>query len=265
MHNQTIPLPHGFPKDQSPAQTRASIESAIKLLRQHRPSSWHLVLVTAFTGFNFAPGITLLWQHILQQSGTTTTTTSSSSSERTTKDADEELIRTGAAMREGIVKCIPFIGIPRVLSSIGVLKRAQGQHDAEITRYIQSLRLRDAVKNGAGEMMNRGRALWDDVYAPPKLSAKLRGKIAGFHPDLADLIVQSSYGHAMSPVELVGREDTSAIAVTVLKVEEDVLDQLTSHVFGLLKGGGDQAYVRAIIDVVDGLRSGVLARPAAKL
>lgn len=69
----------------------------------------------------------------------------------------------------------------------------------------------------------------------------------------------------MSPTEIVSREDTSAIAVTVLKVEEDVLDQLTSHVFGLLKGGGDQEYCLAIIAVVDGLRNGTLSRSKPNL
>lgn len=246
MARQTL-LPHGFQKDQSQADTRASIDTAVEILRKHRPSSWHLILVGAYTGFNYGKGVQTLWAYIDDK----------------VQDADKKVFM-GAQMREGILKCIPFIGIPRVLSCIGALQAAQGK---EMTESISKILapLRDTVKTDANEMMKAGKGLWNDVYSPDKLSLKLRNKIAQFHPNLADLIVQSSYGHAMSPTSVVGREDTSAIAVTVLRVEEDVLDQLTSHVFGLLKGGGDQPYCEAIISVVDGLRSGTMSSLKAKL
>lgn len=246
MTRQTL-LPHGFQKDQSPAETRASIETAVEILRRHRPASWHLILVGAYTGFNYGKGVQTLWKYIDEKEG----------------DAEKKIFM-GAQMREGILKCIPFIGIPRVLSCIGALQAAQGK---EMTDSIAKVLapLRDDIKADAALMMARGTALWDNVYSPDKLSNKLRNKIAQFHPNLADLIVQSSYGNTMSPTAVVNREDTSAIAVTVLRVEEDVLDQLTSHVFGLLKGGGDQPYCQAIVDVVDGLRSGNMSSLKAKL
>lgn len=243
LRRQTI-LPHGFQRDQSSIETKASIESAIEVLSRHRPASWHLILVGAFTGFNFGRGVQHLWRYIDE-----------SSTDLARK------VTMGAQMREGIVKCIPFIGIPRVLNSIENLQLAQGKEmQALITEQLAPLR-----RFHDDELMSRGEGLWNDVYSPPSLSTKLRNKIASFHPNLADLIIASSYGHAMSPVEIVSREDTSAIAVTVLRVEEDVLDQLTSHVYGLLKGGGDQAYVKAIIDVVDGLRSGNMSSVRSQL
>lgn len=246
MKRQTL-LPHGFQKDQSLAETRASIETAVEVLRKHRPSSWHLVLVGAYTGFNSGKGVQTLWKYIDEK----------------VSDSEKKVFM-GAQMREAILKCIPFIGIPRVLSCIGALQAAQGKETTEqITKILAPLR--NEVKSDAGAMMKAGRGLWDDVYSPDKLSEKLRNKIAEFHPNLSDLIVQSSYGHAMSPTSVVNREDTSAVAVTVLRVEEDVLDQLTSHVFGLLKGGGDQPYCQAIISVVDGLRSGNMSSIKAKL
>ncbi|CCG81682.1 Putative uncharacterized protein [Taphrina deformans PYCC 5710] len=247
MRRQTV-LPHGFPRDESSLTTASAIEHAISILRRHRPRSWHLILVGAYTGFNFGRGVQAVWAHI-DGSG----------------EVDGEgKVRMGAEMREAIVKCVPFLGIPRVLASLGALQAAQGP---DVARRVGALLgpLRDDVRTDAGLMMDRGRGLWDDIYSPPDLSHKLRRKIATLHPNLDDLIVRSSYGHALSPTGLVGREDTSALAVTVLRVEEDVLDQLTSHVFGLLKGGGDQAYVQAIIDVVDGLRAGVLGDRPAKL
>lgn len=246
MERQTL-LPHGFQQNESKQATRSAIENSVALLRRHRPDSWHLVLVAAYTGFNFSRGVTQLWQYVDE-----------------TVPGKDEKVKMGAEMREGIVKCVPFIGIPRVLTSLRALHRAQSPEVGEASSALLKP-LRDDVDTDAELMMSRGQALWDDVYAPPSLSKKLSNNIASFHPNLARLIVQSSYGHAMSPTEIVSREDTSAIAVTVLKVEEDVLDQLTSHVFGLLKGGGDQEYCLAIIAVVDGLRNGTLSRSKPNL
>lgn len=247
MARQTL-LPHGFSgRTQSKEGTEAAISAAIKVLQQHRRDSWPVVLTAAYTAFNFPRGVQAVWQHVL------------------TSSSKNEAVEIGSSMRETILKCVPFIGIPRVLSCIGALAAEQQKtgHAAEIANLLQDLR-KDMTAS-ADTMASRGRELWNSVYAPDTLATKLFRKISGFHPELASLIVTSSYGHALSPVARVGREDTSALAVTVLRAEEDVLDQLTSHVFGLLKGGGDQAYAAAIIAVVDNLRTGNMDNLVAKL
>lgn len=246
MARQTL-LPHGFQRDQSAAETKKAIASAITVLRRHREASWPVVLTAAYTAFNFGRGVQAVWRTVEQLDNV----------DRAGK------VELGARMRETILKCVPFIGIPRVLSCIGALNAVQTS-----SGYADEVRDRLHLRDDLGEahtMADRGRGLWNDIYAPDKLAGKLYDKISAFHPELASLIVTSSYGHALSPVTVVGREDTSALAVTVLRVEEDVLDQLTSHVFGLLKGGGDQAYARAIIDVVDNLRTGNMDSLVAKL
>lgn len=274
MRRQTI-LPHGFQRDQSAGETRASIESAVEVLSRHRPAAWHIVLVSAYTGFNYGRGIVSLWRYIQE-----------------VETDEERRVVMGAQMREGILKCVPFLGVPRVLNCLGCLHTAQGREmGARISALLDPLRDdmkpshgssigteeeaqstttcttqgRDTTTTTMTTMMAHGRALWDDVYAPAAISQKLLDKITTLHPNLSDVIVASHYGHALSPTAVVSREDTSAIAVTVLRVEEDVLDQLTSHVYGLLKGGGDEAYCRAIIAVVDGLRSGNMASVKSQL
>lgn len=239
---QTVQRPRGFNKEQSRAETLASIQAAKHRLQCHRQHDWALVLAACYTGFNFPQGIACLWQAVLED-----------------HDVDErDRVRIGAQLREAVLKCIPFLGIPRVLLCLAPLQAAQGKGlQPVISKLLDPLRSKPEQTTSA-QQMEAGLALWDDIYAPKQLSSKLRSKIASFHPNLSDLIVQGSYGAALSATDLVGREATSAIAVAGLRCDEDVTMQLTSHVMGLLKGGGDEAYALTIIDVVDGLRHGTL-------
>ncbi|ORY81905.1 hypothetical protein BCR37DRAFT_23498 [Protomyces lactucae-debilis] len=239
---QSIQLPRGFNKQQSQSETFASIHAAKRRLQCHRAHDWPFILAACYTGFNFPQGIQCLWQSILQDPHIPAS----------------QHAHIGAAMREAVLKCIPFLGIPRVLLCLAPLQAAQGKVlQPDIEKIL--LPLRPTPKDTtSSQQMEAGSGLWDDIYAPKQLATKLRGKIATFHPNLANLIIQGSYGAALSPTLLIGRELTSAIAVAGLRCEEDVMMQLTSHVMGLLKGGGDEAYALAIMDVVDGLRQGTL-------
>lgn len=97
-------------------------------------------------------------------------------------------------------------------------------------------------------MTERGRGLWDSVYAP--FENKLYEKLALAHPDLPVHILNSHYAGLLSDppasernsLANLGRVMTSVIAISCLRAQTGVGPQVLSHVFGLRKAMDDGTY-----------------------
>ena len=73
------------------------------------------------------------------------------------------------------------------------------------------------------------------------------GKMRGFHPDLADWILEDGYGRVLSRPGLSVRE-RELLVVAVLSTL-DVPAQLKSHQLGALRVGATEAQVRAMTGI----------------
>lgn len=155
-------------------------------------------------------------------------------------------VQTAEFMREVGLKCISFNGIPR---TINCLNAFHASLPSDVTAQLSTTPSRAVTAQNLDAVAQRGRALWDSVYAP--FEDKLYAKLAQSHPDMPVHILHSHYGPLLSdptPEEKgslgsVGRVLTSVVAIACLRAQSGVAPQVLSHVFGLRKAVlGDGSY-----------------------
>jgi len=159
--------------------------------------------------------------------------------------------RTNVAllMRETGLKCIGFIGIPKVINNLAALRKAV-EEDEELVKSLPT-EPRRQIKSDRLDLVHKAAySLWDDIYTPH--SEKLLKILGTSHPDLPVFIVESEYGPLFSspasfalpsepesakkePSWDVNRLRTSLVAISALRAQGGVGPQVTSHVWGLLK------------------------------
>ncbi|WFD33234.1 protein S-acyltransferase [Malassezia cuniculi] len=166
---------------------------------------------------------------------------------REPKIALEERVHRACLMREVGLKCIGFIGIPKVINNLAAL-RAAVEEDRQVADALPTTPRRNLSPAQYDEARTAGRALWDSIYQPK--AQRLESVLARSHPDLGHFILQQEYGplfappssylpeHAPTPVWEVGRIRTSLVAIAALRAQGGVGPQVTSHVWGLLKARG---------------------------
>ena len=266
----------GFNKDIPDAKTVIDIRRARIILSHHldqgtrlsTTQSWYVVVTAIYTTLNFPKGLRLLWIAVYEDLVKS-------------QCGHDRRVDAAARMRETVMKCLPFLGVPRVLGALGALTEVQRQslppsqtntrggqdEQKEASRdpvWLALQSTRAAPLQSLSDMQSVGLNLWNDVYSPPELASKLYDKLEGWHPDLAGYITTAAYGYNLSPTRYIDRRETSMIAVACLRGEEDVMAQLTSHVYGLIKAGCTEDAARSIIHVVDGIRSGVFTDHSKK-
>lgn len=150
-------------------------------------------------------------------------------------------------MREVGLKCIGFIGIPKVINNLAAL-RSSVDEDEELASKLNNVPRRhigdeQSLKKSHEAAYN----LWNDIYQPH--SDKLLHVLGHSHPDLPVFIVEGEYGPLFSmpdqfnvklqgkgqPIWEVNRLRTSLVAMAALRAQGGVGPQVTSHVWGLLK------------------------------
>ncbi|KAE8256329.1 hypothetical protein A4X13_0g2714 [Tilletia indica] len=147
-------------------------------------------------------------------------------------------------MREVGLKCIGFIGIPKVINNLGALRSVVEEHDPELAKALPTSARRHIVPDQVDGVHKAANELWDDIYAPH--SAKLVKILAKSHPDLPVFIIEGEYGPlfappptytkgADTPVWEIDRLRTSLVAISALRAQGGVGPQVTSHIWGLLK------------------------------
>ncbi|PWN44045.1 hypothetical protein IE81DRAFT_333897 [Ceraceosorus guamensis] len=168
----------------------------------------------------------------------------------------EEKLNRAQLMRETGLKCIGFIGIPKVINNLAAL-RAAVEEDKELVQALPTEPRRKITPELLPRVEEAANALWDNIYTPH--SSKLLKILGRSHPDLPVFIVDGEYGPlfspphtfaapnpppslasseeppALEPVWEVGRLRTSLVAVASLRAQGGVGPQVTSHVWGLLK------------------------------
>ncbi|KDN43105.1 hypothetical protein K437DRAFT_257629 [Tilletiaria anomala UBC 951] len=148
-------------------------------------------------------------------------------------------------MREVGLKCIGFIGIPKVINNLAAV-RAAVEEDQELAAQLPTEPRRRITSDIHSRVNDAAYELWDDIYQPH--SKKLLGILGKSHPDLPVFIVESEYGplfqtpssfHPQSassdPDWEVNRLRTSLVAIASLRAQGGVGPQVTSHVWGLMK------------------------------
>lgn len=157
-------------------------------------------------------------------------------------------------MRETGLKCIGFIGIPKVINNLAALRsvidKGTTSDDEALAKALSETQPRRKIAaDDGGETLKRVQKaayeLWDDIYQPH--SDKLLKILGHSHPDLPVFIVDGEYGPLFSmphsfqanlseaPSWEVNRLRTSLVAIAALRAQGGVGPQVTSHVWGLLK------------------------------
>lgn len=155
-------------------------------------------------------------------------------------------VQRACLMREVGLKCIGFIGIPKVINQLAAL-RAAVDEDGELKAALPTAPRRKVTAQELGPVQEAAYKLWNDIYTPH--SDKLISILGHSHPDLPVFIVDGEYGPLFSPPHTfaskpeltqepaweVNRLRTSLVAIAGLRAQGGVGPQVTSHVWGLMK------------------------------
>ncbi|UZJ53881.1 hypothetical protein CBS101457_003201 [Exobasidium rhododendri] len=156
--------------------------------------------------------------------------------------AIDQRVERACLMREVGLKCIGFVGIPKVINQLAALRSAVDE-DEELVSALPKEPRRKITAKELEPVQKAAYDLWDDIYTP--LSDKLIHILGKSHPDLPVFIVDSEYGPLFAPPNTftaisspsweVNRLRTSLVALSGLRSQGGVGPQVTSHVWGLLK------------------------------
>ena len=155
-----------------------------------------------------------------------------------------ERVERACLMREAGLECIGFIGIPKTINNLAVI-RGEVDKDTELAGALPAAPRR--VMDGAGFERARaaGNWLWENIYQ--EKSERLKEVLSHSHPDLGVYIINHEYGPLFSPPHKysaepteepsweVNRLRTSLTAMSSLRAQGGVGPQVTSHVYGLLR------------------------------
>ncbi|PHH60598.1 hypothetical protein CDD81_1425 [Ophiocordyceps australis] len=158
-------------------------------------------------------------------------------------------IQAAELIREVGLKCITFIGVPRI---INCLNSFRADLPASVASQLSTRATRTVPLTTAAMVSEqaRGRQLWDSVYAA--LADKLVAKLALAHPDLPIHIIGCHYAPLLSDpqdsgggtgeVARTGKVLTEVAAVASLRATQGVGPQVLSHVYGLQKAWEDESW-----------------------
>ncbi|CAO1629585.1 unnamed protein product [Sympodiomycopsis kandeliae] len=146
-------------------------------------------------------------------------------------------------MREVGLKCIGFIGIPKVINNLAALRKAVDE-DEELSKALPTEPRRKLTGADIDSVQKAAKDMWDDIYQPHH--DKLIKILGHSNPDLPVFILDGEYGPLFSPPHTfkktaeiptweVNRLRTSLIAISALRAQGGVGPQVTSHVWGLMK------------------------------
>ncbi|KAJ9125634.1 hypothetical protein QFC22_000596 [Naganishia vaughanmartiniae] len=189
-------------------------------------------------------------------------------------EKDQEMaVWVAGRMREVGLKSASFMGVPRAINCLAALHEAVKtrtpgvidklpnrtrrcaspsafKHSRRVKSMVlcpssppapvSSAQLREITPTNLKDFQDRGKALWDDIYAPH--NEKLLLKLGEYHPDLAIHILTNHYSSLLAPVAQedllptdLDRVEMSVLAVACLRALGWVGKQVESHVFGLRK------------------------------
>ena len=144
-------------------------------------------------------------------------------------------LRAGAStarLDETLLQLVPFAGYARAINAFAVLQ--------EIAPHAPR------APKGAGDRRRvQGERLCRRIYGP--VYERMIAKMASFHPDLADWILEDGYGKVLSRPILSIRE-RELIVVAVLSALKLPM-QLESHVRGARRVGATEREVSAMLKV----------------
>lgn len=135
---------------------------------------------------------------------------------------------TPAQLDEALLQLVPFAGYARSINAFAVLQ-------AVLPHVPRSARGKGGVRRRGERLCRR---IYGDVYG------KMISRMRGFHPDLADWILEDGYGKVLSRPVLTTLE-RELLVVAVLSAL-DVPAQLKSHQLGARRVGADAAQVAAM-------------------
>jgi 4-carboxymuconolactone decarboxylase len=136
---------------------------------------------------------------------------------------------TRARLDETLLQLVPFAGYARAINAFAALRE-----------IVPSAASRPARKRGG--VRRRGQALCRRIYGP--VYDRMIARMAGFHPDLAEWILEDGYGKVLSRPGLTIRE-RELIVVALLSALRLPL-QLESHVRGAKRVGATEREVAAM-------------------
>lgn len=143
-------------------------------------------------------------------------------------------------IREAILQTFLFAGYPRAIHAFEVLDGVLGE------REISENPRRDRVPPRAAAhtfFRRRGREFFEKVYRDD--TGIVVDRIAGFHPEFMDWILQDAYGKVLARPFLEVK--TREILASALLIALELPRQLTPHLRGALREGARDRELREMI------------------
>jgi len=138
---------------------------------------------------------------------------------------------TPARLDETLLQLVPFAGYARAINAFAALQ--------EIVPHVPR------APREKGGRRRRGEALCRRIYGP--VYGKMIARMAGFHPSLAEWIVEDGYGKVLSRPILSIRERELIIVALLSALKLPM--QLESHVRGARRVGATEGEVAAMMKV----------------
>jgi hypothetical protein len=148
----------------------------------------------------------------------------------------QQQIANAELIREVVLKCISFNGLPRTINALTFFRNALPQ---SVQDGLSNSPNRETDAHGANwrQVNAEGRQLWDNIYGVH--TDKLLTKLGESHPDLPGIILSHHYSPLLSQSTkfngqpTVGRILTSVVAIACLRTQTGSAPQVESHVYGL--------------------------------
>ncbi|KAJ2307630.1 hypothetical protein IWW55_000868 [Coemansia sp. RSA 2706] len=166
-----------------------------------------------------------------------------------------EMVRFVELSRESLLKMISTIGTPRVINGTAALMDAVSE---SIKKHLPTTSRRSKERYSYDTIRERGLELWRGVYSSQ--ADKLERKIAGWNPELIEVIQTDLYGRLLSDCQLLDIKSTELCTIGAL-LPINVPSQLKSHVLGAERHGASAdeiAAAKAIAELVCTQSSGIM-------
>lgn len=222
----TLRNPHPYPPP-SLSRLQGVLSKTFNDAKQRRAETgWLVLTMCTLLTTNSPPTVSHLYRFA----------TRTDPANESTRTSLSDAVRKAAIMRESALKSTIFVGVPRVILSLTAMQEAM---EKDVKDGLRKHSIREANPENIEEVVARGKALWQSIYAPHDV--KLYNKLGSLHPDFITFIIQA-YGAILSPLPggeaiegNLSRALGSVVGIATLRAEGRVVPQLTSHVFGLLK------------------------------
>ncbi|KAF2501277.1 hypothetical protein BU16DRAFT_522264 [Lophium mytilinum] len=159
-----------------------------------------------------------------------------------------EQLRIARKLREGLIKSLAVVGMPKTINALYALKDATPASLLdEPTGASPSARPAEVYSTPTAEILLRGQTYFEHVYG--KVSTRVMGQMDGSGTEDLGVVARLLYGYVLSNESVLTAVETSFVMLAGL-IPQDVNPQLKGHLRGALNSGATVEEVRAVREAV---------------